>query len=198
MNDNINTSLVTFNQAIDAMLTGLSGLQQFQENILNQYKEMKDELKLQSDRIETQQKQIDELRQYINESKEALKAQVIQEERYDGYINLTEFGERMMPSVSSHRVARLFKVVGLAKKRRAGRTEPYFQKIREGYAKRRVTIDGHVFYVWHHAMCTELIEQWLTDHDLYYDFKSHKSTEERERFIDKLYWDYVMGLGTAS
>lgn len=154
-------------------------------------------IKDQQQQIDLQQQQIKYLTKRLDESEEALKAKIIQEARFDGYVNLTEFGARMMPAISSHRVARLFKVVGLAKKRRVGRTEPYFRMIKEGYAKRRVTIDGHVFYVWHHVLCSELIEKWLTDHDLYYAFQSHKSTEEREKFIDKLFWDYVMGLGAA-
>lgn len=184
-------SFGVFELAVDktlkAMADSINGIHQIKE----QFIEMRKELKSYGARI-------DSLEKKFEKAEEALKAQVLQEQLYDGYVTLTEFGELMTPVISSHRVGRLFRVVGLAEKRREGRTKPYHKMIREKYAQKVTAANGRVYYVWHHGMCSEFIDQWMEKHGLYYEFKGHKFTEEREKFIDRLFWDYVAGLGAAA
>lgn len=194
----VNNSLATFDQAIDAMLTGLSGMQQFQQTIVSQYEKISLELESQGKKIELQQKQIDELREHLNKAEEALKAKIFREKEYEGYVNQTEFGRLLSPNVSSIRVGRLLQAVGLAYKHvgNNGKTYvvPYRDKEKAGFAKIVRLINIHPrkwYYVWNYDKCMTYIEQWLTDRGLYDAFKSHEYFEEREKFIDDLYDEYV-------
>ncbi|OPH47606.1 hypothetical protein BC351_10465 [Paenibacillus ferrarius] len=100
------------------------------------------------------------------------------------YVDQGEFGDMFRVSISSNRIGRLFKAVGLAKASKR-KTTPY-DKFKPKYAK-TVIFEEKQSYQWHYKNCMDYIEDWLEKKGLLEEFYTIEVRDDMEVYIDRLY-----------
>lgn len=110
----------------------------------------------------------------------------------DGYVNQSDLGAHFKVNISSIRIGKLLKIVGLAQKTR--NTQPYFEYV-PNYAKKRTTLDGHIHYRWNQKKCIDKIDKWLEKNGLLHEFYIIEHENDMSQFIDQLYDKYVLSGG---
>lgn len=117
----------------------------------------------------------------------AVNSMRVKEPKY-GYVSQGDFGRFFDVPMSSVRVGKLFKVVGLAKKH-SGTTIPYFELIPK-YAQ-ITTRENFSETKWNYSECVKKVDSWLTKNDLFESFYSCKTKAEREKFIDSIFEKFI-------
>jgi hypothetical protein len=110
----------------------------------------------------------------------------LRQEIFDGYLNQGDFGRQFIVSISSIRIGKLFRIVGLAQISK-GQTTAYRQYVPK-YAKVITERNGDISYsktTWHYTNCMEFIDLWLKENNLFEKFYSISTEKEMEKFIDK-------------
>lgn len=104
---------------------------------------------------------------------------------YNNYMSQGDFGKQFRVVISSVRVGRLLRVVGIALVSKS-KTEPYSNLIPR-YAKNTIVDGRHPHFLWNFGECLKKIDKWLKDNDYYNDFNIIETEGDMEIFIDNLY-----------
>jgi len=107
-----------------------------------------------------------------------------------GFESQADFGTRFRVSIGAKTVGKLFKVIGLAKTSKNGRTEPLRSCINSGKATTEI-VNGYETFRWHHEKCIKALESWLSDNELLEDFYSIDKEKDLQIFINDLYDRFV-------
>jgi transposase len=107
-----------------------------------------------------------------------------------GWVTQSQFGEQFDTPISSHRVGKLLRVAGIAKKQR--KTTPYNQyldssKLADSY----INDKGIASIVWNYTRCRLHINTWLEQKGLLTEFYSITNKDELHKFIDYLHEKYI-------
>lgn len=137
-------------------------------------------MELEKDQMETAQ------RLRIVEEKQAYTHSVV-----DKYVNQGNFGKCYNPILSSQSVKKLWEILGLWNSS-AGYNQPYskYIKIKEPiFFQFEWDVNGTSRYDWriHAERGTELIEKLLRERGLLNEWHSHKTVEERQKWINEFY-----------
>lgn len=157
-------------------------LQALQEKIVNlRMSNIEKAIKATNDKVERMDEKLERTIQL------SVTAQRVREPKY-GYVNQGEFGRYFDVPISSQRVGKLFKVVGLAQKSLAT-TKPYWKDVPQ-YAL-NTTYEHYTSTTWNYTECLKKIDAWLMERGLFESFYSCKTVKEKEKFIDDLYERYM-------
>ena len=107
------------------------------------------------------------------------------------YVNQGEFGTCYNPPVTSQSVKKLWKILGLWNYS-AGYDQPYsrYMQTKEPiFTQFEWESNGDVRYQWriHAERGTELVEKLLRERGLLNEWHSHKTVEERQKWINEFY-----------
>lgn len=132
----------------------------------------------------------DELKEEIAEVKQIQIASTrVRQPRYE-YVSQGDFGRHFNVSISSVRIGKLLKIVGLAQPSK-GKLAPYRQYVNSGHAIRRDD-EKYTHHHWHFQKCLKKIDKWLDANNHLTRFYSITETKELDRFIDGLYNKYII------
>lgn len=107
-----------------------------------------------------------------------------------GWITLSQFGRCFAAVLSSQRMGKLMRVIGLAMVS-TNRTTPYKQYIdRNKYVINEPDESGPR-WKWNYAKCLHKIDFWLQEQGLFEKFYSISNEKEMENFIDALHVKHV-------
>lgn len=113
-----------------------------------------------------------------------LKKHRVTEHRY-GFISLGDLGQMFDVSISSQRMGKLLRLVGIAMAG-SSKTEPYRTAIQDGYAKSMMYGDFPT-YQYNPDKCIRKIERWLEKREKLEEFFSIPDEKELAKYIDELY-----------
>lgn len=145
--------------------------------------EFKNDLAYTSIKVDEVDNKLEQYKEKLEKDKEVAINKLRVDKNKWGYESQADFGNRFRVSISSVRVGRLFKAIGLAKNSK-GSTEPY----RHYVPKYSVTeiINGYPVFRWHHENCLTFLENWLEENELLEDFYSISTEKDMQNFIDNL------------
>lgn len=101
-----------------------------------------------------------------------------------GYVNQGDFGAMFNVSISSVRVGKLLKIVGIAQKSKR-KTIPY-RKFIPSLAK-TIASQHYTSFQWNYTGCVDHIDKWLKKEGYHTDFYSIETESDMNEFIDHLY-----------
>jgi hypothetical protein len=104
------------------------------------------------------------------------------------FVNQSTFGSNFNVSLSSKRVGKLLKVVGIAQPSK-NKTTPYSIYIPK-LAKTNTT-EKYSTHNWHYTECLKKIDKWLVSNGHYDEFYTIESRDDLEKYVDTLYDKYV-------
>jgi hypothetical protein len=107
-----------------------------------------------------------------------------------GWMNLGEMGRSVTPSISSVRMGKLLRVVGIAK-RSSSKTTPYQEYIGPEKLVRVEVYDTASGYKWNFKRVFNHINVWLEKNGYLEQFYSTETEDDRARLIDRLHYQYV-------
>lgn len=107
-----------------------------------------------------------------------------------GFGSQSDFGIRFRVSIGSGTVGKLFRVIGLAKKSKTGKTEPCRDAILSKKATTEI-INGFETIRWHHEKCLKVLEDWLSKHELLEEFYSIDKEKDLQKYINNLFDRYI-------
>lgn len=107
-----------------------------------------------------------------------------------GWITLSQFGRCFAAVISSQRMGKMMRVIGLAMAS-TNRTTPYKQCIdRSKYVINEPDEKGPR-WKWNYTRCLHKMDVWLQERGLFEEFYSISNEKEMEDFIDSLHFRYV-------
>lgn len=140
------------------------------ENLLSEQDKIKEEIK------EIKADSVKQLEVTVNSMR-------VKEPKFN-FVNQGDFGRFFSISISSVRIGKLLKVVGIAMKDRSS-TTPYRTFV-PNYAMPEAN-EKYTAVKWHYEKCLDHIDKWLRKNGYYESFYSCKTTRDLEKFIDSLY-----------
>lgn len=108
----------------------------------------------------------------------------------EGWVNLTTMGRYFAVSISSRRMGKLLRVIGLAQKN-SSTTVPYRQFIGAEKLARVDVFEQGASYKWNFKRVVNHLNLWLEKRGLFEEFYSNASEADMDRFIDDLYYRHI-------
>lgn len=132
----------------------------------------------------------DDVKEQINVTRDIAVASSRANNIPDSYFPQSDFGDMFAVTLSSNRVGKLLKTVGLARRKKKGKTTPYHQ-YKPKYCKSAIIEDRQI-YVWHYKNCLTFIDKWLKKECLYDEFYLNETKRDMEHYIDMLFKKYIL------
>jgi len=123
--------------------------------------------------------------QKIMQDKQAYTQKVV-----DKYVNQGDFGGCYHPLITAPMVKRLWKALGIWNSS-SGYNQPYAKYLKQTepiFFNQDYEVNGDVRYQWriHSERGVDLVEKLLVEKNLFNEFNSHNTVEERQKWINDL------------
>lgn len=105
-----------------------------------------------------------------------------------GFVNQGDFGRMFNVSISSIRVGKLFKTVGIAMVSKSTTTP--LRKHVDKLAKINVQ-ERYTSFQWHYTGCLDHIDKWMKDNGYHKEFHMIDNEKDMSNFIDRIYIKHV-------